>query len=309
MDRVPSKRSVEYDNNSLKRARLGAKANQSRPRVGSSPLTSYAGSVSQGDGIGGYAATSRDSGHHATPEVAADFADSLQDLKMNNQYEISSLTIIARENAEHAMAISQVLENHITQTPPIRKLPALYVLDSIVKNVGGLYKTQLAHNLYSTFMDAYTLVDGQTRKSMEAMLKTWKEPIFGSMEVRPVFPIDTTRRIENALIKARTAFVQQQQQQSRTQRQFHPLPPRPAELQHSQNPPPSLGAYQYGYQSFVVPQQSAPQTNYQSAGPSCPQQPQTPIFNHPGGFQVSSSALSNQPATYQEPPTPMLHQL
>jgi pre-mRNA cleavage complex 2 protein Pcf11 len=46
-------------------------------------------------------------------EVAADFKDSLQDLQMNNRYEISNLTIIAKENTEHAMAISRVLETHI----------------------------------------------------------------------------------------------------------------------------------------------------------------------------------------------------
>lgn len=46
-------------------------------------------------------------------EVAADFKDYLQDLQMNNRYEISNLTIVAKENTEHAMAISRVLENHI----------------------------------------------------------------------------------------------------------------------------------------------------------------------------------------------------
>jgi len=42
---------------------------------------------------------------------------------------------------------------------------------------------------------------------MEAMLKTWKEPVPGSMEPTPVFPPDTTRVIENALIKAKTAAL------------------------------------------------------------------------------------------------------
>ncbi|KAK5238986.1 mRNA 3' end processing factor, partial [Cryomyces antarcticus] len=46
-------------------------------------------------------------------EVALDFKESLQDLQMNNRYEISNLTIIAKENTEHAQAISRVLENHI----------------------------------------------------------------------------------------------------------------------------------------------------------------------------------------------------
>lgn len=46
-------------------------------------------------------------------EVALDFQDSLQDLTNNNRYEISNLTVIAKEHTEHAQAISQVLEKHI----------------------------------------------------------------------------------------------------------------------------------------------------------------------------------------------------
>lgn len=45
--------------------------------------------------------------------VAEDFADSLKDLTQNNRYEISTLTIIAKENTEHAQAISKALEGHI----------------------------------------------------------------------------------------------------------------------------------------------------------------------------------------------------
>lgn len=50
------------------------------------------------------------SGSH---EVALDFADSLKDLQINNRYEISNLTIIAKENTEYAQAISKTLEDHI----------------------------------------------------------------------------------------------------------------------------------------------------------------------------------------------------
>jgi len=46
-------------------------------------------------------------------EVAADFKDALQDLKVNSRPEISTLTVIAKENTEHAQAISRELENHI----------------------------------------------------------------------------------------------------------------------------------------------------------------------------------------------------
>lgn len=46
-------------------------------------------------------------------EVAEDYKNSLEDLTTNDRFQISNLTVIAKENTEHAMAISRVLENHI----------------------------------------------------------------------------------------------------------------------------------------------------------------------------------------------------
>lgn len=84
----------------------------------------------------------------------------------------------------------------------------------MAKNVGSPYTLFLGRNLYKTFMDAYTLVDQPTRRKLDEMLKTWKEPVPGSLDPRPVFPPEITRSIENALIKARTAALQQQQARS-----------------------------------------------------------------------------------------------
>lgn len=85
------------------------------------------------------------------------------------------------------------------------------MLDSIVKNVGTPYTLFFGRKLYQTFMDSYTLVDHNVRRKMDEMLKTWKEPVPGSMDSRPVFPPDVVRPIENALIKARTSALQAQQ--------------------------------------------------------------------------------------------------
>jgi pre-mRNA cleavage complex 2 protein Pcf11 len=49
----------------------------------------------------------------ASDEVAEDYKNSLEDLTTNDKFQISNLTVIAKENTEHAMAISRVLENHI----------------------------------------------------------------------------------------------------------------------------------------------------------------------------------------------------
>jgi pre-mRNA cleavage complex 2 protein Pcf11 len=49
----------------------------------------------------------------SSEEVAEDYRKALEDLSMNSRYEISNLTIIAKENTEHAVAISEALRNHI----------------------------------------------------------------------------------------------------------------------------------------------------------------------------------------------------
>ncbi len=46
-------------------------------------------------------------------EVAEDYKNSLEDLTLNSRYEISNLTVIAKENVDHALAISRATENHI----------------------------------------------------------------------------------------------------------------------------------------------------------------------------------------------------
>lgn len=46
-------------------------------------------------------------------EVAEDYKSSLEDLVDIQRVAINNLTVIAKENIEHASAISRALENHI----------------------------------------------------------------------------------------------------------------------------------------------------------------------------------------------------
>lgn len=144
----------------------------------------------------------------AAADVAEDYRQALEDLTVNSRIEIATLTNIARENSQHAMAIAEVLANHIKKVPPPRTLPALYVLDSVVKNVPTPYALYFGPKLYSIFMGAYTKVDNPTRRKMDEMLKTWKEPVPGSTNPKPVFPPEVVKPIENALIAAKNVALQ-----------------------------------------------------------------------------------------------------
>lgn len=58
-------------------------------------------------------------------------------------------------------------------------------------------------------MESYAVVDQPIRRKMEEMLKTWKEPVVGSMDTRPPFSPELVRPIENALMKVRAATMPQ----------------------------------------------------------------------------------------------------
>ncbi|KAF2085793.1 hypothetical protein K490DRAFT_45829 [Saccharata proteae CBS 121410] len=215
----------------------------------------------------------------SSAEVAADFRDALQDLRMNSRPEISNLTIIAKENTEHAQAISKELESHIRTTRPDWKLPALYVLDSIVKNVGTPYTVYLGRNLYDTFVNTYTLVDNPTRKALEGLLRTWKQPVPESMETRPVFPVEVTRAIDNMLLKYKTAIMRHQTKSP------NPVPgmnQRPAQSPFGM--PPGNGARQSpAPNGMPFPMPPMPGT-----------QPQTPVMGMP--YPMPPTGIRQSPA-------------
>ena len=84
---------------------------------------------------------------------------------------------------------------------------------------------------------------------MKGMLKTWKEPVPGSMDTRPVFPLETVVPIENALIRAETAALQSSRQgQTQTQADYSNTPT-PPQFNGRFGAPPSQGQAQpyYGY--------------------------------------------------------------
>ena len=109
--------------------------------------------------------------------------------------------------------------------------------------MGTPYTVYLGRNLFHTFMDAYTLVPVDTRRNMEGMLKTWKEPVPGALDSTPVFPADIVRPIENALIKYRTIMVQNNRPGQAQPQQYalYRNTPTPPQLNGQYGAPPSQG--------------------------------------------------------------------
>ncbi|UKZ52476.1 hypothetical protein TrVGV298_006253 [Trichoderma virens] len=229
-------------------------------------------------------------------EVAEDYRLALEDLSSNMRFEISNLTVIARENTEHALAIADVLQQHILKAPPNKKLPALYVMDSIVKNVGTPYTLYFGRSLFKIFMESYAVVDHGIRRKMEEMLKTWKDPVPGSMDTRPVFSHELVRPIENALMKARAASMPQQGQGG------IPGRPRPGMFPHRNTPtPPGMRGYPGPAGNFP------PQPHPFSNGGGHPGEPIPGHAPHLGQQIVYSPPLTPPPSTtasYNSTPVP-----
>jgi pre-mRNA cleavage complex 2 protein Pcf11 len=127
-------------------------------------------------------------------------------------------------------------------------------------------------------MGAYTKVDNATRRKMDEMLKTWKEPVPGSISTKPVFPLEQVRPIEHALMAARNAAFAAHQNSFQGQQQLM-RGRQPAPSRETPTPPTARG--------YQPPPQQPPYLGPNGHRPDAAQQPY-PV--HPGN--VSSSLLS-----------------
>lgn len=110
--------------------------------------------------------------------AAGEYDEFLSQLTFNSKEIINNLTKIAGENIKSANGLSFVIERRILDALPNGKLPYLYLLDSIVKNIGDVYVHKFSRNLYNVFRAVYSSAAPQTKSSLHRLLNTWP-PLFG----------------------------------------------------------------------------------------------------------------------------------
>ncbi|XP_026860226.2 pre-mRNA cleavage complex 2 protein Pcf11 [Electrophorus electricus] len=152
----------------------------------------------------------------AREDACREYQSSLEDLTFNSKPHINMLTILAEENIQFTKDIVAIIEAQIAKAPPAEKLPVLYLVDSIVKNVGGDYLEVFAKNLITSFICVFEKVDENTRKSLFKLRSTWDE-IFPlkklyALDVRvnsvdPAWPIKPLPPNVNASIHVNPKFL------------------------------------------------------------------------------------------------------
>uniref|UniRef100_G1PRY9 Pre-mRNA cleavage complex 2 protein Pcf11 n=1 Tax=Myotis lucifugus TaxID=59463 RepID=G1PRY9_MYOLU len=108
-------------------------------------------------------------------DACRDYQSSLEDLTFNSKPYINMLTMVAEENLPFAKEIVSLIEAQTAKAPSSEKLPLLYLMDSIVKNVGREYLAAFTKNLVATFICVFEKVDENTRKRLFKLRSTWDE--------------------------------------------------------------------------------------------------------------------------------------
>lgn len=106
-------------------------------------------------------------------EALEAFLCGLAELTVNSKPHINFLTMIAENNSYQAEAIVKAVNDRLKTTLCSTKLPILYLIDSILKNVGKEYITYFSTVLVNNFANIYAEVDASTKQLMGILRQTW----------------------------------------------------------------------------------------------------------------------------------------
>ncbi|KAF7233124.1 hypothetical protein EG68_12484, partial [Paragonimus skrjabini miyazakii] len=107
------------------------------------------------------------------------FKKDLENLKDNDKYKINALTIFARDHKDCekiALGIVELTTKHVNLIPSGLKLLGLYVIDSIVKNVGAPFRKLYTAAIVDAFVHSFQAIrDEKGRLKLYNLRTTWKD--------------------------------------------------------------------------------------------------------------------------------------
>ncbi|KYR02391.1 ENTH domain-containing protein [Tieghemostelium lacteum] len=153
--------------------------------------------------------------------IVSEFSSILNSLTYNDANIIKTLTQYASIHIKAASEIVSIVEQKINDTVnPKQKLPIIYLLDSIIKNVKRDYIDLFSKNIVKTFVNSFQSVDDITKASLLGLYKIWKERNMVSQNLLD----EILKSLDNEFkrvshIQRPTSSTQQQQQQQIQQQQ------------------------------------------------------------------------------------------
>jgi hypothetical protein len=130
------------------------------------------------------------------PYVVSQFENDLADLKDASRPLLNHLTNMAKEHVRYSREIVDAVCRRIMHLPAPMILPTFYLLDSITKNVGGVYVEAFARRVAPIFLECYERAPAALRLKLSQMLRTWPA-YFGQSLVDYLF--DEVNRIERTV--------------------------------------------------------------------------------------------------------------
>ncbi|KAH8922214.1 hypothetical protein BT69DRAFT_1282456, partial [Atractiella rhizophila] len=128
------------------------------------------------------------------------YRNELAYLTVNSKPVINRLTMIAEEHARtRANVIVQCIEEALNRAPSYLRLPLLYLIDSISKNIGHPYPSLFSRFIERSFLQSYHLVSAeqpQARQKLEELLGTWRT---GGTNGGELFRVGVQKGIEREL--------------------------------------------------------------------------------------------------------------
>ncbi|KAI6654580.1 Pre-mRNA cleavage complex 2 protein Pcf11 [Oopsacas minuta] len=110
-------------------------------------------------------------------EARLTYYNLLRELTFNSKEKINQLSQISEKNSKYARIIVDVVYKHIKEAIPGQKLPTLYLIDSIIKNVGGIYKRLFEDHIVEMFLLVFESGTGDIKTSLYKLRNTWRKVI------------------------------------------------------------------------------------------------------------------------------------
>ena len=113
-------------------------------------------------------------------EIAGDYSETLQGLVENSRPHIMNLTQLARDyGKKFGHVIVEMIKLRIFKCQDEHKLPALYLVDSIIKNHGNPYNALFSRDrvVNKMFVHVFSRVKEKTREALFKLRGTWT-PLF-----------------------------------------------------------------------------------------------------------------------------------